>query len=465
MRPPVRLLSIGMDMSAMKYSKLIWLLMTALSLSFHATAQMRLVDGALGVWLLEEVSPQFSELLNNHPRFKGTRIRIMALRDGRPFPITDRLSERIKRQLTQDLLQSADVQIVYDRYQHCQPESVSTVLGIEVLRITPTIYRVVLAMVDTDEGIWLSGTNIVWQGRLDQSQQRFFAQAANAAGGTELPVAQTDEVVGALQAQLKCHRGIVAPIYFSIEDHAALRDIGRGLKQRISSRSLVTINKSDAQSILSIGVDGNSIYVELATVELPDYRSRIAAVRVNGLTTPATGSNLPAMGYAQDYVRLASTERPDRLLSDLQIADRGGVCDRRSRTCVDITFRLNEPAYLVPIYIKDGMAEVVNCRLDKRVGIGFQQYGVNVSTRSQGGSRVGFYALAFKLRSDARAVLSLLRDSSRKCRGSNRFRIPVTTILKPYLSCASNSYEKCGSGQFDWTAIHLSRDSSGVNIL
>ncbi|MDZ7684836.1 MAG: hypothetical protein U5O39_07355 [Gammaproteobacteria bacterium] len=83
------------------------------------------------------------------------------MRDGQPVAISDGLTDRVRDQLTTSLLSQSSARIVLDRTDRCTPASVAHVLGIEIERDTGADYRVSLAIVDIEEGIWVNGTSLM----------------------------------------------------------------------------------------------------------------------------------------------------------------------------------------------------------------------------------------------------------------------------------------------------------------
>jgi hypothetical protein len=424
----------------------------------------RVINGALGIWLQEEASPRLSDLLTNHPRFKGERIKIMGMDDGHPMAANNQLTDQIKEQLTHDLLATANVQIVFDDYNRCMPVPVSTILGIEVTRHNSQEYRVTLAMVDREEGIWLNGTNLSWRGRLTIQQRRdLHATTQSHAKQDVYSSQQTTEIADALFDQLRCQRNIIAPVYFNPTEDGITRRVSRRLRERFSSQSQVTGNKRAAASIvyLKFPETSNSIRelsLELATADDQLSTHRIAEVAVTHIPTvadsPVTESTRTPTISTQDY-------RQGRYLSALHYQDsrtRKGICKYQKRGCVLVDYDLSRSAYVVMFSTSAGEPLPLGCESPTLRQPGKHQFRLKVPiSEIPNRPSVGFYALAFKDRSSARAVHRELIRGSATC--SNR-PTPVDEWASSFSRILSQYRE-----QTEWRALHLSRDTNGVMTL
>jgi len=241
----------------MKFSQpsfsILSLFMISLLMPWSGVHAARVVDGSLGAWIEREVSPMLSKLLTNHPRFKGEPIKIMAMSDGFPITVSNKLTNQIREQLTQDLLSGAEVKIVFDDNNRCRPVKVNTILGIEVQKLYAGNHRVSLAMVDIEEGIWLNGTNISWNGKLTSGQRRAFkASVERRVAASILASYQTSEIAEALYSQLQCNEAIISPVFFEPAGGDSGQAVLRHLRKKFSSSVLTTIDKNTAASIISL---------------------------------------------------------------------------------------------------------------------------------------------------------------------------------------------------------------------
>lgn len=424
----------------------------------------RVVTGSLGTWIAQSASPKLVELLNHHPRFRHEPIKIMAMSDGLPIALSDGLTERIREQLTQDLLSNADVKIVIDDMKRCHPVKVATVLGIEVQKHSAGTYRVSLAMVDIEEGIWLNGTNMSWNGRLSSSQRRALGTRRNDSKATSMPAFhQTSEIAEALYDQLQCIDEIIPPVYFEPVSDDSGQAVLRELRNKISNTMSTTIDKDTATSIISLRLPeilpGNNgiqrrrrpttpYILVLATADDPAQVHRIAEVNV----TSQYGSWQTTTGQNQDDPSSLD------LLSEIHIVDRrprNRLCKSRTRECVEVSFNLNQPAYTVLFYSTGGKSAPLDCKAPTQRKTGRQDYSIKVPlghfpTRPS----VGFYVLAFKDRRAARQVHKAISQGAAKCGGSGG----------GWLASSSRLLDQFRH-RFNWQAIHLTRQDKRITVI
>ncbi len=263
------------------------------------------VEGPLGIWITQQASPKLGEILTQHPRFKGERIKIMAMRDGHPIAVTDQLTDHIREQLIEDLLSIADVKIVFDDTNRCNPIRVDIILGIEVQKHDSREHRISLAMVDIEEGIWLNGTNLFWHVRLSNSQRRAFdTSLLNRSTPTVLNIHQTTEIAQALYTQLQCNKAIATPLFFEPAEDDPERKVLRKLIEKISNQTLTTIDKEAAASIITLRYLPGEFILEIVANDHPAQSLRIAEVKI---TDPV----LPTMA-ADDQTENPTTETSSR---------------------------------------------------------------------------------------------------------------------------------------------------------
>lgn len=410
----------------------------------------RILDGSLGLWIADEASPLLAEILMKHPRFKGEKIKIMAMQDGQPVRITNSLTDEVRRQLTDDLLTLADIKILFNDDSRCQSINVHTILGIEVKKHDNRSHRVSLALVDTNEGIWLNGTNISWVGRMTNSQRREFQSPAVQTRRTAVfSSTEVTEMATALHDQLKCNGFIATPIYFTQPEDDTGRGVIRKLRERIANRAQVTLNKSSAASIItlvspdlteSVGI----LYLELSDIDADGQALRIAEINVSN------GPALQPLTTSQDY-------SPD-LMSAIQINEgrsSRNVCETYKKGCVPVSFNLNRSAYTLLFYTIQGKVSLVNCESPTRQRRGRYDYGLNVpALNSAPVPGLGFYALAVTDRKTARSFHQLL---SRNASGCGRKRSLNHHQDASWLSSFNNLLSQYKT-KTDWKAIHLVRE-------
>lgn len=443
------------------------------SFSVHAT---RVIEGSLGTWIAQDVSPKLSELLTRHPRFKGEPIKIMAMSDGLPIAINDKLTDKIREQLTQDLLSSTEVKIVFDDINRCRPIKVNTILGIEVQKHNSGNHRVLLAMVDTEEGIWLNGTNISWNGKLTSSQRRAFKSRVQHPAATSILASyQTSEIAESLYAQLQCNEEIVPPVFFEPASDNSSQAVLRSLREKVSKTLLTTIDKNIAVSIISLqspdqypedngsqhpGTILGTYILGLATINDPSQVHRIGEVMVSGARNSGTTNSGLKLTYADN----ADSPSSD-ILSEIQIVShysRHNACKSGNEECVDISFDLKRPAYTVLFYSVGGQVAPLDCQPPKHRQAGKQFYGLNVPAgHHPGRPSVGFYALAFKDRSAARQVHTAISQNAPKCGGQQDRDGTWVVSLGQLLDLNNEKFR----GRTDWQAIHLTRTNTRVTEL
>lgn len=439
------------------------LLLTVFALANPDTAYAaRVVDGSLGIWLQKDASVRLSDVLTNHPRFKNERIKIMAMHDGHPMAVTNQLTDRIKEQLTHDLLATANVQIVFDDYNRCMPILVNTILGIDITGHSSQEYRVTLAMVDREEGIWLNGTNLSWSGRLTADQRRELHTATQSHAVQDLYRSQqTREIADALYAQLRCQRNIMAPVYITPTEDDITRSVSRRLRERFLSQSQLTGNKQVAASIIYLNFPETSnsireLSLELATADDPDSTHRIAEVAV---------THVPFVTYNPATEPTRTEPTPDyqrrRTLSAIHFSNsrtRKGICKHQPRGCVQVDFELSRPAWVVMFSTAGGVPHSLGCEISESRRPGKHQFRLKVPiAKNPNRPTVGFYALAFEDRSSARAVQRELIRGSANC---SKDPTPVDEWAASF-SRILNQYRD----QTEWQALHLSRDANGVTTL
>ena len=74
-------------MKSNRREQLISMFVISLALFASNIQASSVVDGPLGIWITQQASPKLGEILTQHPRFKGERIKVMAMRDGHPMAV------------------------------------------------------------------------------------------------------------------------------------------------------------------------------------------------------------------------------------------------------------------------------------------------------------------------------------------------------------------------------------------
>ncbi len=426
----------------------------------------------LGDWVDDKAVPKLSELLTRHPRFKGMPIKVMAMKDGYPDTISDELTHQIKSQLIDGLLKTSDIRIAIESTAPCQPLKVDTILGIEVKKQHGNKYRVALAMIDIEEGIWLNGSNISWQGKVSRDQKKAYEMpfTSPAAGLAVLNLNQTAAITEALVSQLQCSVYLPSPLYFEPVEDESIAAIQSRIKSRLSRSFATTIQLSEAASIINlqhirktgsndarIPTHLNKDYfthtlgLNMATTSAPEDMHRIATVRVvqePTMANPVARTTINSTRTSGDHSEVA----PD-LLTEIKLVSnymRSNACQTGDRQCVDIRFSLKRPAYTVIFYSKNGELRPITCDKPTRNAAGSHHYGLILPEgTSPDIPATGFYVVAVEKRSTAIALNQTLTNTSHHCTGEGADDPQALITFRDSL--------KKFSRQTDWQAIHLTR--------
>jgi hypothetical protein len=408
----------------------------------------RVVDGSLGHWIAVEASPKLAEKLSNHPRLKGESIKLMAMKNGHPIRVTDVLTEQIREQLRDDLLTLADVRIVFEDESRCKAIDVDTVLGIEVEVHDNRSHRVSLAIVDINEGVWLNGTNLSWLGRMTNTQRSALNTQLNQDDLiSHFKPTEFAEMATALHRQLKCNEFIATPIFFEPPEDDISQGILRELREKITNRNLITLDRSIAASIItfsSTAGSGGSLILELRDIGTPDQAFRIAEVYV--------ASQHPQK--SQDPI----SQQAQKVISAIQIEEGRAardVCRSQSIRCIPVRFNLTQSAYTVLFYTVNGTMSMQTCETPRRQKTGMYTFGLNVPPDQSGSvPELGFYALAVTDRRAALSIHQLLKKNASRCSR-------ITSPNDQWLSSLENLLNQYRS-KVSWQTIHLAREDNQI---
>lgn len=425
------------------------------SMPVHA---LRVVEGSLGSWLEREASPRLVEMLIKHPRLKGQRLKIMGIQDGNPVALNNRLGADIKDQLTQDLLAQAGIQLIFNEHSGCTTEKVNLILGIDTRRRDNNRHRVTVAMVDVEEGLWLSGANFSWSGRLTNLQDKAFrTRIASPALQTSVDISRSNEISRQLIEQLACLPTLKAPIFFTASDSSVSQGVVLRLKAHFEQQSKTTLNAEAAGSLLRVQQtnlpgEQSELVLSVASVEQPKKYAPLAQVVLAGRVAA-----LQPAAYTQN-------NRPVHLLSALSISKRsrrlaaGGVCKDRSTGCVQVAYELFRPAYVVSFYTRNGVPVPESCHLGQQRTVGKHLLHVKVP-RGSAVSRptLGVYTLAFNQRGPAEILQRELNLGAPSCTNKPS---DVDAWVSSFTHALAR-YEK----RMDWQTLHMMRDANGVRAL
>ena len=130
-----------------------------------------MLSGQLGSWLENTAAPELVQVFGKHPKFKGQRIKFVTLENGSPADSANHLTRAVKQQLTHRILRGGRNDVAWSSdHPACPTVDVAPyLLGIEVSSHGNYNHQVRLAVLDTEEGIWVSGLSLSWTGRLLES--------------------------------------------------------------------------------------------------------------------------------------------------------------------------------------------------------------------------------------------------------------------------------------------------------
>ena len=274
-----------------------------------------MLTGDLGRWLNDKALPALVQPLANHPRFRGETVRVVAMHDGTPVPTTERLTQELQRELTHRLSEQNAVRIALaDAPKPCGlPDERPFLLGVEVTALQGKHYRVSIAMVDRDEGVWVNGLNLRWEGTLTRAQRLALSQPANTVApgsvGNPIPVIDHRTVVDLLASPMECvlRSGVSGSLAFKPTEHAALAPIVRELGARAATLPGVALAPgSDPDWLLTAELGGTwergsaELVLSLAPREAHAQSQRVASVWVSQPGALAVSqSGPPAISHAR----------------------------------------------------------------------------------------------------------------------------------------------------------------------
>ena len=232
-----------------------------IALSLLSTGSSFANSDSLGTWLEDDVVPNLAEVLTQHPRFKGETIRLATFRDGRPSLATTGLADAVQRKLRRELIAHQGVRIASNDRPHCRGQGAAYVLGVEVMRSTSPNHRVDIAVLDTNDAVWVGGVSYSWRGRLStkekESYDRRHRQTTPGSFDQPLDLDTSEAVVDALLAQVQCQTVHLGSVYIAPVDDAALASVRSRLIDKLTVRSLVEVSydETDADARLMLALE------------------------------------------------------------------------------------------------------------------------------------------------------------------------------------------------------------------
>ena len=391
-----------------------------------ALASQDLFAGELGEWLRSDVQPELTELLGKHPRFRGERVRVVAMHNGVPAVESNELTRAVRDQLTHSLTRVKGVALVWNEANvTCGvPKKTPYLLGVEVLREGRARYLVRIAMVDVEEGVWVSGAHMQWRGTLTPDERDAAgSKVVDAAAGTidrPLPAHSREALVQRLAEGIQCtlKGGVEGDIYIAAADKSdpALVAAAALLRERLVRSALLSVAET---------ADDADWNLELNRVT--DIQDSIVATLASD--APGSDSGASAQRLAAVYVQRATSldkvvtrDEPNRSLDSLienlhQVVPRAGEhCYAASANCTEVQFDMPEPGYLLVLRTGDnGVLSLEQCGALKKTS-GTKRFRLSAK------SAQGFYALGTLRRSLALKIQAELKNASVNCRASRAVR-------------------------------------------
>ena len=437
-----------------------------LAISFPSQAAERLLgDSSLGRWIEHSAGAALSDALANHPRFRGETIRLVSLENGRPAHRSNRLNQAIRAELNRVLLRRDGVRIAWDAPADpcAPPRDINYLLGVEIERAGYE-YRVNVAMVDVHEGVWVSGMNHTWEGRLSSAERKASALAVstspNGSLGNPLPLVDDAAIVAALSKRMTCRLPeLDRPLHVRSPDDRALTRIADGVENALALSARADLARDPAAAdwivlldLQSTGVETGQVLVQLQAADDPTQTQTLASVYVRKPGTQV------ARGVARSRAPTTAPAPQTGVLGPLAY---GGVCTGNERSaCIQVEFELYKPAHLLLFHTRDGLLKLAGCSTTtRRRQPGQHLFRLNVPRGGSAEQRpdFGFYALAVEDRNVARQLQSVLRRAPGVCGerdGSmNAWLGQLDTVLARH------------GDDVHWQAYHLVHTPSGLATL
>ncbi len=360
---------------------------------FSQAASQELFGGALGDWLRRDAQTKLTELLSSHPRFHGERIRVVVMREGQPATESDGLTQAIRAQLTHKLAQIDNVQLVWgETSRGCQvPRNTPYLLGVEVTQESRSRHLVRIAMVDVEEGIWVSGANLQWRGQLNQAEQRakLTASVDGQSGTIDKPLAASNRssVVEQLLASIQCslQGGLDGSVYIAAADEkdTLLVELSRKLRERVLHSAWLTVAEdaeaADWQLQLAAVQDvGESVVATLDSGANDTSTQRLAAVyiRRDAAPTRVARSGSKPSGVTKN----ASAPLAGNLLGEITpvAPEPGERCFSPRANCTEVGFDMAAPGYVMVLSTGSGAVNLSSCKQPVRTS-GAKRYRFKTS--------------------------------------------------------------------------------------
>ena len=441
-----------------------WLLLATLPGLASAAPGGELLGGSLGRWLDETAGPELAETLARHPKFKGETVRFVPMLDGRAEPAGNRLVQAVEQRLTRHLIREGGVRIAWERdRQPCAaPEEVPYLLGIEIQQRGPDIYHLNIAMVDVDEGVWVSGVSLAWKGRLLPTERTALGTRANGGppGSMQSPLPLSDSsVIGELMlAGLGCAipAGLDGSLYVAMPVESDLSGVAQALTRQLSVRPLAALTIDRAQASWEMALTARPLVngTDELVATLRDLRREGSAQQIASVVISRPRSERPGP--------VTPLGMPAALLSGLsyETARSRGVCQSSTGPggCIEVSFDLLRPAYLLVVSSRDERLESQVCGRSLRIAEpGPRRYRIRVPSGAATASRAdaGVYVLAVEKRSVAHRIARQINAGPGACPGG----VPEST--GQWLQALGRVLAEYG-GDVDWRAAHFRGGPGGI---
>ncbi len=435
-----------------------------------AWADRDLLSASLGLWLKNTAAPELVEVLGNHPKFKGQQVRFVTLENSKPAMQSNRLNDAVQQYLTHQVLRAGRNNVAW---QSDRPPCATVtrqapyLVGVEVSRAGRYKHRVSLAIIDTEEAVWVSGVSLSWQGKLLEAERAALGQpVSNAASGTLLnpiPIDDRKRLVDAIQVQLKCSlpAGLDGTVHVKSASQPQLQLVMRQFAQALTVQPTITPTATPAHAnwqlhadILPAGFEAQELALSLAPNDNPQATQRIAGVFITGALLDGTQGDKTAQHEPPQHGQ-AGDPSAGGLLGDLRYAKPGSRCKTRARgSCVEVTFDLFDDAHLLVFRTSDAQVRPTTCTTRKSLRKpGEHKYHIKLPGLTPD-TPAGIYVLASRQRSAMRRIERHLQRApgacGRKAQGSSERWLAELLDL---VEAQGNSLE--------WRALHLVRAHTG----
>lgn len=379
-------------------------------------------QGSLDDWFHNDVTPAFSELVNDAPRFLGEAISIVALDNGQVVPIRDELTRRLHDDLRHMLLTRTNARIpVSTGSDSCGVPTSHIVLGIEVTRHSDSQHRVHLAFLDLDDNLWVNGSSRTWVGQLSRQASELYRRA-DAVTQSTLKADDVDTIATTIVSQLGCHQ-FASPLF--VED--VTTPLGKAFQQALKTRYTVTNDTTLARTRLRIVQTEHTVALRFA-----DQRSAV---------------DLASVALIPDTPRTP-------LLTEITVSNTEKDCRGHGRRCVDIEYEVLDDAFVFEFYSRDGRLVNLACEDRPARQHGLTRKGLKVPEATDMSRPVlGFYVLASRDAGIAHQLKALLTGNGASCSST-----PDATRL-------GGLAELVASHQVTWRTIHFQDQYGGIRTL